>query len=104
MPSFNIHTDDVVWERYYKDQIYKEMMRAKMAEHKLQESLIAESQISKRIEQNIINALNTAPKETTQETVIRMLKGDFQKVVGVSFEDFIEAYHSLIENNPEKLI
>ena len=80
MPSFNIHTDDVVWERYYKDQIYKEMMRAKMAEHKLQESVIAESQISKRIEQNIINALNTTPKETT----IRMLKGDFQKVVGVT--------------------
>ena len=104
MPSFNIHTDDAVWDRYYKDQIYKEMMRAKMAEHKLHEALMVEAKISSSIEKNIINSLNTSPKETTQETVIRMLKGDFQKVVGVSFEDFMEAYHSLIENNPEKLI
>ena len=104
MPSFNIHTDDVVWERYYKDQIYKEMMRAKMAEQQLQSALMVESQIIKSVNGVLGNTLITLPKETTQETVIRMLKGDFQKVVGVSFEDFMEAYHSLIENNPEKLI
>lgn len=42
--------------------------------------------------------------ETHKETVIRLLKQDFEKNNGITFEDFISAYNDLLENEPEKLI
>ncbi len=45
-----------------------------------------------------------APKETDDQKVIRILKGDFEKKFGMTFEKFIETYHGLLETSPEKLI
>lgn len=97
MPPFNIHTSDEVYDRYLKDMMYKELMAAKMAERKLEQALIKEAKIANSHHDVFL-------KETPQDIVVRMLKGDFRRVVGVSFEEFIEAYHDLIENNPERLI
>lgn len=44
------------------------------------------------------------PKETDDQKVIRILKGDFEKKFGMTFEKFIETYHRLLETSPEKLI
>jgi hypothetical protein len=43
-------------------------------------------------------------KETDEEIVIRMLRGDFEQVVGVPYDKFCEIHKTLVENNPEKLI
>ena len=43
-------------------------------------------------------------KETDEEIVIKLLKGDFKKQCGIDFEKFIEVYNDIIENHPEKLI
>jgi hypothetical protein len=42
--------------------------------------------------------------ETPHDKVIRLLKGDFEKTHGITFEKFIETYNDILENNPEKLI
>ena len=44
------------------------------------------------------------PAETEEEIVARLLKGDFERITGVSFERFCELREYLIENNPEMLI
>lgn len=42
--------------------------------------------------------------ETDEQKVIRILKGDFEKKFGMTFEKFIEVRESILEHNPEKLI
>lgn len=42
--------------------------------------------------------------ETDEDIVIRLLKKDFERNNGISFDRFIAAYNLLIENAPEKLI
>ena len=42
--------------------------------------------------------------ETDEEKVIRLLKHDFEENNGISFEKFMDVYHNIVENNPEKLI
>lgn len=39
-----------------------------------------------------------------EEKVIRLIKGDFEKYCGLSFDDFIKTHDHLLKNNPEKLI
>ena len=43
-------------------------------------------------------------KETNEEKTIRILKGDFEKTFDLSFDEFIDIYHNLLEHEPEKLI
>ena len=47
---------------------------------------------------------NEVKKETDEEKVIRILKGDFEETFGMSFDKFIDIYNNLLENNPDKLI
>lgn len=42
--------------------------------------------------------------ETNEQKVIRLLRGDFEKKLGISFEDFMNTYNHLVETNPDKLI
>lgn len=42
--------------------------------------------------------------ETKEQKVVRLLKGDFEKYTGMSYEEFDEIHKRLIENYPEKLI
>ena len=41
---------------------------------------------------------------TTEEIVIKLLKGDFEEKCGLSFDEFMETYKNLLEKHPEKLI
>ena len=43
-------------------------------------------------------------QKTKEEIVLKLLKGDFEKNNGITFEDFIETYNKILENSPEKLI
>ena len=43
-------------------------------------------------------------KETSEEKVIRFLKGDFEKQIGMSFDEFTKIRNEIIEKCPEKLI
>ena len=63
-------------------------------------------QIAKDIDAELIKQITSAmkPIETEEEKVIKLLKGDFEKKTGITFERFIEVYNSILENNPEKLI
>lgn len=45
-----------------------------------------------------------ARAETKEEKVVRLLKGDFERYCGITFEDFVEVRNKIIEENPEKLI
>lgn len=42
--------------------------------------------------------------ETNEELVIRMLHGDFEKLVGLSFCEFCRIRNEILESHPEKLI
>ena len=42
--------------------------------------------------------------ESDEDRVVRMLKGDFEIIMGMSYERFIEIHKYLIEHHPEKLI
>ncbi len=42
--------------------------------------------------------------ETDEELVIRMLKGGFEKHMGMSYQKFATIHKQLLENHPEKLI
>ena len=59
---------------------------------------------------SFINISKLAPvktrgtNETYQQLVIRMIKGDFEKFTGLSFDRFCEIYKQTLENEPEKLI
>ncbi len=58
-------------------------------------------------EDAITNKKKSIPKkpvETNEQKVIRILKGDFEKKFGMTFEKFIETYNGILENSPEKLI
>ncbi len=44
------------------------------------------------------------PKPTTEEKVIDLLKGGFEKRCGLSLDEFMETYHKLLEHSPERLI
>ena len=47
--------------------------------------------------------LDGAP-ETEHDKVVRILKGDFEKRFGMKFERFIEVYHEIVKDHPERLI
>ncbi len=42
--------------------------------------------------------------ESEQQLVIRMIKGDFEQLIGISFGKFLEIYKKTLEEEPEKLI
>lgn len=42
--------------------------------------------------------------ESEQDFVIRMMKGDFENHMGMSFERFCQIYKKTLEDEPEKLI
>ena len=42
--------------------------------------------------------------ETKEQKVIRMLKGDFERYVGMPYSEFEQIRDDLMKNNPEKLI
>lgn len=42
--------------------------------------------------------------ETEEQKVIRILKHDFESTHGITFERFIEVYHNILRDSPEKLI
>ncbi len=50
------------------------------------------------------NVFGDKQVESDEDKVARILKGDFEKKFGMTFEKFIEVYHRMLENNPEKLI
>lgn len=43
-------------------------------------------------------------EETMEEKVIRILKHDFEKSHGISFDVFMSVYTEIVEKHPEKLI
>lgn len=43
-------------------------------------------------------------KETDEDKVVRILKGDFENKFGMTYEKFIEMYNEILKKNPEKLI
>lgn len=53
---------------------------------------------------NIDRTWTSTPYETDEEKVIKILKGDFEKKFGMSFEKFIDIYNNIINTSPEKLI
>jgi hypothetical protein len=57
-----------------------------------------------KIIDGLMSKYNKKPIETDEEIVIRMLRGDFEKTVGISFGRFFELYRNIVENKPEKLI
>lgn len=42
--------------------------------------------------------------ESDEEKVLRIIKGDFENIFGISLEKFNEVYHNILKNCPEKLI
>ena len=42
--------------------------------------------------------------ETNEDFVVRMLKGDFEKHMGIEYSEFEKVRNHLVENEPEKLI
>lgn len=42
--------------------------------------------------------------ESDEEKVLRIIKGDFEYIFGISLEKFNEVYHNILKNCPEKLI
>lgn len=42
--------------------------------------------------------------ESDEEKVVRIIKGDFENIFGISLEKFNEVYHNILKNCPEKLI
>ena len=42
--------------------------------------------------------------ESDEEKVVRIIKGDFENIFGISLEKFNEEYHNILKNCPEKLI
>lgn len=52
----------------------------------------------------ISNSVERTYKETDNDVVIRFIKGDFEKVTGMSFDKFKDVYMDILEKNPEKLI
>ncbi len=42
--------------------------------------------------------------DSDEEKVLRIIKGDFEYIFGISLEKFNEVYHNILKNCPEKLI
>lgn len=42
--------------------------------------------------------------DSDEEKVLRIIKGDFENIFGISLEKFNEVYHNILKNCPEKLI
>lgn len=42
--------------------------------------------------------------ESDEEKVLRIIKGDFENIFGISLEKFNEVYQNILKNCPEKLI
>ena len=42
--------------------------------------------------------------ESDEEKVVRIIKGDFENIFGISLEKFNEVYQNILKNCPEKLI
>lgn len=52
----------------------------------------------------VIRIGDPKPPETEHEKVVRILKGDFEKKFGMSYDRFVEIYNEILKNDPEKLI
>lgn len=48
--------------------------------------------------------LDLPPDETDEEKVVRLIKGDFEEMHGISFSKFQRIYKEILKNNPEKFI
>ncbi len=62
------------------------------------------AKIAKNSVYGAFGSLSKRSSETDEEFVIRMLKGDFEKHMGVSHSTFETIRRDLIENHPEKLV
>jgi len=62
------------------------------------------NQIKYQLETSTYNHVYQKIDETKEEKVVRLLKGDFERLCGISFDDFLITYHHIVKNNPEKLI
>lgn len=66
--------------------------------------------LTKKIDLELLNSLKGTwtdsfkKTESDEDKVVRILKGDFEKKFGMSFEKFIEVYNKLLDDSPEKLI
>lgn len=106
MPSYNIY-DDWKWDKY-KDDFFNKTTATKLEELKLAKMFAQDIQDSYK--QTVIDRgyldhlLKQQPVETEDQKVIRILKGDFEKKFGMTFERFVEVRERLIETHPEKLI
>lgn len=47
---------------------------------------------------------NKKPVETEEQKVLRILKGDFERQFGMTFDRFIEVRERMLETNPERFI
>ena len=88
---------------------YKSFLNSKYSKPKYDSNRQAIDALKKRLVDDINNKIkenepSKKPQETDQDKVARILKGDFEKQFGITFEKFIEVYHDIVENNPEKLI
>lgn len=105
-------------ENDYKSLILNAVDGWSKWEYDLEKEKIKEDQLMKLIYQyddwtkngwydDTITEKKKAPKkpaETDEQKVVRILKGDFEKKFGMTFEKFIETYQRLLETSPEKLI
>ena len=62
------------------------------------------AKIAKNSVYGSFGSLSKRSFETNEEFVVRMLKGDFEKAMGMSYSDFEKTRNHLVENKPEMLI
>jgi len=69
---------------------------------------IVSQRITEKLEATMLDAYCFSSKmydsQTEEEKVVKLLKGGFEEKCGITFTKFIEIYHNILENNPEKLI
>lgn len=51
-----------------------------------------------------ISKLGSEPELNEHDKVVKILKGDFEKKFGMTYDRFVEIYNEILKNNPEKLI
>ncbi len=102
MSLSDIHKKYLV-EKYLQQELEREKQEIEMYKWKMMEEMTR----YKETDDLLIDELEKYMKpkiETEHEKVVRILKGDFEKKFGMTFERFIEVYHDMMEQHPEKLI
>ncbi len=51
-----------------------------------------------------VNVANYGIEETKEEKVVRFIKGDFERLTGMSFDEFCTIHEGLMDKYPEKFI